>query len=110
MAFEIRAGGDVPKDSFSSTKTEKFQYPILSNGINDKSIYGWTTKARIVKPSLTISARGTIGWTSIQYTPFVPIIRLVVLTPKIDLNASVLDDWYEMKNEPAELNFYCKSK
>lgn len=26
------------------------------------------------------------------------------------INASVLDDWYEMRNEPAELNFYCKSK
>jgi len=26
------------------------------------------------------------------------------------VNASVLDDWYEMKNEPAELSFYCKSK
>jgi Icc-related predicted phosphoesterase len=26
------------------------------------------------------------------------------------INSSVLDDWYEMKNEAVELNFYCKSK
>ncbi len=95
IVFEIGAGGDVPKDSFSSTKTDKFQYPILSNGIDDKSIYGWTSKAKIDKPSLTISARGTIGWTSIQYTPFFPIIRLLVITPKIDLDLKYA--YYYMK-------------
>ena len=35
---------------------------------------------------MTISARGTIGWTSYRGTPFFPIVRLLVLTPKIKLN------------------------
>ncbi|WP_291064153.1 MULTISPECIES: restriction endonuclease subunit S [unclassified Empedobacter] len=84
--FDIVAGGDVPKKSLSNVKTEKFQYKVLSNGINEKSLYGWTEIPKISKPSLTISARGTIGWTSIQYLPFYPIVRLLVLTPKIELN------------------------
>ncbi|MFS7001701.1 restriction endonuclease subunit S [Carnobacterium maltaromaticum] len=84
--FNILAGGDVPKDALSDIKTEEFCIPILSNGIGDKSLYGWTNKAKIVNPSLTISARGTIGWTSFRDEPFFPIVRLLVLTPKIEFN------------------------
>ncbi|TVT73159.1 MAG: restriction endonuclease subunit S [Denitromonas halophila] len=84
--FDIFAGGDAPKGALSDSETEKFNTPILSNGIGDKSLYGWTDKAKIDKPSLTISARGTIGWTSYRDKPFFPIVRLLVLTPKIKLN------------------------
>ena len=68
--FDILAGGDVPKDAFSHVETQKINIPILSNGIGEKSLYGWTDKAKIEKPSLTISARGTIGWTSYRDKPF----------------------------------------
>lgn len=84
--FNVFAGGDVPREALSDVKTEEFSIPILSNGISEKSLYGWTDKAKIEKPSLTISARGTIGWTSYRDTPFVPIVRLLVLTPKIEIN------------------------
>lgn len=84
--FDIFAGGDAPKDALSAVQTEEFNVPILSNGIGDKSLYGWTNKAKIEKPSLTISARGTIGWTSYRDVPFFPIVRLLVLTPKIKVN------------------------
>lgn len=84
--FDIFAGGDAPKDALSESETEEFNIPVLSNGIGDKSLYGWTNKAKIEKPSLTISARGTIGWTSYRDRPFFPIVRLLVLTPKIQLN------------------------
>ncbi|MBG6241315.1 MAG: restriction endonuclease subunit S [Candidatus Symbiopectobacterium sp. Dall1.0] len=84
--FDIFAGGDVPKDSFSDVQTTEYNIPILSNGIDNKSLYGWTDTAKIHSPSLTISARGTIGWTSYRETPFFPIVRLLVLTPKTQLN------------------------
>ena len=85
-SFDILAGGDVPKEDLSEIKTEEFNIPILSNGIEKKALYGWTNKAKIDNPSLTISARGTIGWTSLRDKPFFPIVRLLVLTPKIELN------------------------
>lgn len=85
-AFDIIAGGDVPKEFFSETRTNEFRIPILSNGIEDKSLYGWTNKAKIEKPSITISARGTIGWTSYRDYPFYPIVRLLVLTPKVKMS------------------------
>ncbi|MCR9766748.1 restriction endonuclease subunit S [Vibrio parahaemolyticus] len=84
--FDIFAGGDVPKDVLSDIETKEFNIPILSNGIGDKAIYGWTNTAKIKLPSLTISARGTIGWTNIIQRPFFPIVRLLVLTPKVELN------------------------
>ena len=84
--FNVIAGGDAPKNAFSNVKTDEFRIPILSNGIDEKALYGWTNIAKVSEPSLTISARGTIGWTSYQETPIYPIVRLIVLTPKINLN------------------------
>lgn len=94
--FEIISGGDVPKDNFSEIKTDELSIPILSNGIKEKSLYGWTNISRITSPSLTISARGTIGWTSYQTEPFFPVVRLLVLTPKIDMNLKYA--YYFMKS------------
>ncbi|WKL14436.1 restriction endonuclease subunit S [Comamonas testosteroni] len=84
--FDIFAGGDVPKEAFSESQNDEYNIPILSNGIDEKSLYGWTNKAKIDKPSLTVSARGTIGWTSYRDKPFFPIVRLIVLTPKTKIS------------------------
>lgn len=94
--FDIFAGGDAPKDALSNFQTEEFAIPVLSNGISCKSLYGWTKTSKIKKPSLTISARGTIGWTSFQDKPFFPIVRLLVLTPKIEINLKY--SYYFMKS------------
>lgn len=84
--FEISAGGDAPKGAISPEKTQEFNIPILSNGIGKKALYGWTSKAKIEQPSLTVSARGTIGWVSYREEPFFPIVRLLVLTPKAGID------------------------
>jgi len=75
------AGGDVPKGNFSKTLTEEYTVPIYSNGIKDRGLYGYTNKARVLEPSITISARGTIGHIELRIKPFFPIIRLIVATP-----------------------------
>ena len=79
------AGGDVPKENSSKFKTEKYIIPIYSNGEKNKGLYGFTNTARVKKPSITISARGTIGYSQIRNEPFYPAIRLIVVTPKSDL-------------------------
>ena len=84
--FDISAGGDAPKGAMSPEKTEDFEIPILSNGIGARALYGWTNIAKIEQPSLTVSARGTIGWTSYREEPFFPIVRLLVLTPKTGID------------------------
>lgn len=100
--FDIFAGSDKPKDSFSDVKTNEFNIPILSNGIGEKSLYGWTENAKVIEPSLTVSARGTIGWTSYRDQPFFPIIRLLVLTPKVRVNLKYA--YYYMKTIEKKYN------
>jgi len=82
---KIFAGGDVPKNNFSKTKTTRFNVPIFSNGIKNKGLYGYTDLEKVTKPSITISARGTIGYAEKREENFYPVIRLIVLTPKQDL-------------------------
>jgi type I restriction enzyme S subunit len=100
--FDIFAGSDKPKDSFSDVETNEFNIPILSNGIGEKSLYGWTENAKVIEPSLTVSARGTIGWTSYRDQPFFPIIRLLVLTPKVRVNLKYA--YYYMKTIEKKYN------
>lgn len=80
----IFAGGDVPKDRVSKFKTEKFNVPIYSNGEKNKGLYGFTDTARVLEPSITVSARGTIGYSEIRYEPFLPVVRLITLTPNTE--------------------------
>ena len=80
----IFAGGDVPKSNFSKVKTDIYQTPIFSNGIKDKGLYGYTDIEKVKTPSITISARGTIGHPEIRKKPFYPVIRLIVTAPKKD--------------------------
>lgn len=78
---EIKAGGDKPA-IYSETKTEKCSVPIYSNGIVNKGLYGFTDKANYPTDSITISARGTIGYSELRREPFDAIVRLLVLIPK----------------------------
>jgi type I restriction enzyme S subunit len=78
---EIFAGGDVPKHDWSKSANEKHKIPIYTNGETNRGLYGYTTTARVVHPSVTISARGTLGYTAIRREPFYPAIRLIVVTP-----------------------------
>jgi type I restriction enzyme, S subunit len=83
----VKAGGDKPH-IFSVEKTETCPIPIYSNGIVKDGLYGFTNMATINSQSVTISARGTIGYCVLRNKPFVPIIRLIVLTPHVLGNAN----------------------
>ena len=76
----IKAGGDKPAD-FSEVQTEKYNVPVYANGIDNKGIFGFTTKPVISTKSITISARGTIGYCFLRKQPYVPIVRLIVVIP-----------------------------
>ena len=85
VCSEIFAGGDVPKDRLSKTKTAKYTIPIFANGEKNKGLYGYTNLARVTVPSVTVSARGTIGYSEIRKEPFYPAVRLIVITPNLDV-------------------------
>jgi type I restriction enzyme S subunit len=88
---KIKAGGDRP-NIYSVEKTESCPIPIYSNGISNGGLYGYTNEATISSQSVTISARGTIGYSVLRNKPFVPIIRLIVITPHVLGNAKYFDE------------------
>jgi type I restriction enzyme S subunit len=77
----IKAGGDKPK-IYSSKQTKLCSVPIYSNSMKDQGLFGFTNNAKILEKSITISARGGIGFTSLRVEPYVPIVRLIVVIPK----------------------------
>jgi type I restriction enzyme, S subunit len=83
VCLSISAGGDLPAKYLKGQNepTEEFSYPIYSNGIDEKSIYGYTDGYKVDAEAVTISARGTIGWHTVRQAKFTPIVRLVVLIP-----------------------------
>ncbi len=78
----ILAGGDLPKEYIKSQKPQgNMIYPIYSNGKGDSALYGFTNNYKINKRSVTISARGTIGYHTIRQAYYTPIVRLITLIP-----------------------------
>ena len=93
---ELSAGGDKP-ECFSITETEKCNIPIFSNGIENYGLYGFTNKPKITKESVTVSARGTIGFPCLRLEPYFPIIRLVSVTPN-ETYTDAIYLYYYLKN------------
>ena len=79
----IKAGGDRP-EIYSDTPINGINVPIYSNGIENDGLYGFTNNAVITEESVTISARGTVGFVFLRRVPYVPIVRLIAIVPNTD--------------------------
>lgn len=90
VSQQMFAGGDAPKTNFSETKTEEYNIPIYANAIERKGLYGYTNQAKVFEPCITISARGTLGYTEVRREPFFPIVRLIVIIPNKFINVDYL--------------------
>lgn len=89
----MSTGGDKPQN-VSQTKTNLCQYPIYSNSLSKEGLYGFTDKPKISEESVTVSARGTIGYVCLRHIPYVPIVRLITLVPKTEaISAKYLYLW-----------------
>ena len=90
ISEEIFAGGDKP-EKFSKEQNSECKYAIYSNGVENDGLYGFTDVPRVAKPSITVSGRGTIGFSCVRYDPFFPIIRLITITPSSLISLKFLD-------------------
>ncbi|EBA01753.1 restriction endonuclease subunit S [Marinobacter sp. ELB17] len=89
--FSIKAGGDVNTDVFSETRTHDRPFPIYTNANNPNIVYGYTSKAKYGPNCITVSGRGYVGFAAFRDHIFDAIIRLLVLTPKKDLNCKFFE-------------------
>ena len=86
---KMYAGGDKPL-KFSKEMTDELSIPVVANGVTNDGIIGYTDFPTETDNCLTISGRGTIGYTSIRNYPFTPIVRLITIKPKDYLNINYL--------------------
>lgn len=80
--FNLYAGGDLDKENYSKYQTTKYCFPIYSNSLTNKGLYGYTSRPRYKEDSITITGRGTIGVAEFRKDKFDAIIRLLVLEKK----------------------------
>jgi type I restriction enzyme S subunit len=81
IVSDLLAGGDKPKN-YSLIQTDELKTPIYSNGISQEGLYGFTDIPKVIEESVTVSARGTIGFVCLRTQPYVPIVRLISAIPK----------------------------
>ena len=77
----VVVGGDAPNE-FLEKRTEEYKYPIFSNGIVNDGLYGYSKTFKVSKQSVTVSARGTVGFVCLRNIEYTPIVRLISLIPK----------------------------
>ena len=86
---ELYAGGDTPIQT-SKKRTEEFKYPIYSNGTKNMGLLYYSKEYKTDKEAITISARGTIGYTQIRKPYFTAVVRLIVMVPNEKVNIQYL--------------------
>ncbi len=84
--FDIFAGGDISKLSWSPIKVSKFIYPIYSNSLENDGLYGFADTYKFPENCITVTARGNLGYVVPRYEKFNAIIRVLVLIPKIKMD------------------------
>lgn len=88
--FSFSAGGDVEKDCFSAINDKEHPYPIYANALNNKGLYGYSSKYKIKEECITITGRGDIGNVFYRKVFFTPIVRLIVAIPRENINAKFM--------------------
>ncbi len=80
--FLIKAGGDLDDMMVEKEKTNLCKFPIYANSAFNDGVYGFTNQYQYSRESITITARGNLGFAFYRNQPFSAIGRLLVLFPK----------------------------
>jgi type I restriction enzyme, S subunit len=79
---EIVAGRDLVKADYSPIGDYSHQFPIYSNAISNRGLYGYSKFHQYEPNMITVTARGDIGHAIYRSTKFCAIGRLLVLSAK----------------------------
>lgn len=79
--FQMFAGGDIDEYDFSDEYTEQTPYPIYSNSLENKGLFGYTSKYRFSGNTFTVTGRGDVGKAIVRNDSYYPIVRLLVCVP-----------------------------
>lgn len=79
--FDISAGGDIDKEHSMEYQTERCCYPVFANALTDDGLYGYADYYKVTGDTITVTGRGDVGHAVARHCAYVPIVRLLVLTP-----------------------------
>jgi type I restriction enzyme, S subunit len=88
--FEITAGRDLVKNEYSGINSNAHPFPIYANSIFNDGLYGYSSFKEYEAGCVTVTARGTLGYACYRSAPFVAIGRLIVLSPKKEIDSFFL--------------------
>ena len=94
---ELFAGGDKPADN-APEKNDEYPYPVYSNGEGPNGLLCFSRDYRVSKEAITISARGAIGYSAIREPFFTPVVRLLTVVPKANMNIVFLKYYIDESN------------
>jgi type I restriction enzyme S subunit len=101
--FIITAGGDLDVGNFSLIEDDKYCYPIYSNALTNKGLYGYTSQYKQFENTITVTARGQVGVAVPRDHKYCAIGRVLMLTPSIELDinfiSECINNYIEFSNE-----------
>ena len=95
--FDIKAAGDLDKNTFSNDCDRIFKYPLYANALTNKGLIGFSSIAKYPKNSLTVTARGDLGKAFVRKTKFNASGRLLILQQKVNLDLEFISNYINGK-------------
>lgn len=94
--LNIYAAGDLDKNHFSRQYDNVHCYPIYSNSLLHKGLYGYSSFYQYSKNCITITARGNLGFCFFRDEEFNAIGRLLVLIPSVKVNCQYITEYLNL--------------
>lgn len=81
--FSIIAGGDIDRELIKS----QGRYPVIANAVSTDGIVGYYDDYyRVKAPAVSVTGRGEIGHAQARKTSFTPVVRLLSIQSKHDVD------------------------
>ena len=96
--FNIKVGKDLDENNFSPLKTAEHIYPIYSNTVEQRGLYGYSKVYEYNKNSLTVVGRGIgLGTAFSRHHDYSAIGRLLVLQPINKTDVDFMSEYINFK-------------
>lgn len=95
----ITAGGDYNPATASPIETDRHPFPVYANAIERKAFHSYSSTAKHPEGAVTITARGTLGFSQYRDKPFTAIGRLLVVWPNPKFDGRYLAEYLNSQVE-----------
>jgi type I restriction enzyme, S subunit len=94
----ISVGRDLREERFSSHLTNKHHFPVYSNTVSNRGLYGYYDFPEYTGDSLTVVGRGVgLGTSFTRSGGYGAIGRLLVLFPEVEIDANYLSEYINQR-------------